>query len=100
MFAANRDIYRALRSLAQLDDEAVGGVVRRMDEERANGMRRLAGRLKDQGVLRKGLARKDAEHVLWVLSSFESFDELYTKRGLSTRRTIELLTETAERALY
>ena len=35
-----------------------------------------------------------------MLSSFESFDELYTNRGLSTRRTIELLVQTAERALY
>jgi AcrR family transcriptional regulator len=100
MFAANRDIYRALRSMAQLDDEAVGGVVRRMDDERANGMNRLAGRLEEQGVLRKGLTRKDAEHILWMLTSFETFDELYTKRGLSAKRTIELLTETAERALY
>src|SRR3954452_11267563 len=99
MFAANRDIYRALRSMAQLDEQAVGGVVRRMDEERANGMKRLAGRLKEQGVLREDLSVRDAEHVLWMLSSFESFDEFYTGRGLSTKRTIELLTRTAEPAL-
>jgi hypothetical protein len=30
----------------------------------------------------------------------ESFDSLYTGRGLSTDRTVELLIETAERALY
>jgi len=35
-----------------------------------------------------------------MLSSFESFDELYTNRGLSTSRTIRLLTETVENALY
>jgi AcrR family transcriptional regulator len=100
MLAANRDIYRALRSMAQLDEEAVGGVVRRMDEERAAGMTRLAGRLAEQGALRKDLGVKDAEHILMMLSSFESFDVLYTGRGLSTKRTIELLVETAERALY
>jgi AcrR family transcriptional regulator len=100
MLAANRDIYRALRSMAQLDEEAVGGVVRRMDEERAAGMARLAGRLAEQGVLRDGLAVKDAEHILWVLSSFESFDALFTGRGLSTRRAAELLVGMAERALY
>jgi AcrR family transcriptional regulator len=99
MLAANRDIYRALRSMAQLD-EAVGGVVRRMDEERARGMARLAGRLGEQGVLREGLSAEDAEHVLWVLTSFESFDALYTGRGLSTDRAVELLVDTAERALY
>src|SRR5580765_4386897 len=52
MLAANRDIYRALRSMAQLDEQAVGGVVSRMDEERAAGMNRLASRLAEQSVLR------------------------------------------------
>jgi AcrR family transcriptional regulator len=100
MLAANRDIYRALRSMAQLDEQAVGGVVRRMDEERAAGMKRLAGRLADQGLLRDGLSVEDAEHILWVLTSFESFDSLFTGRGLSTDRTVEILTGAAERALY
>jgi AcrR family transcriptional regulator len=100
MFAANRDIYRALRSMAQLDEEAVGGAVRMMDAERAAGMTRLARRLDEQGVLRKGVSVADAEHILWMLSSFESFDELYTNRGLSARRTIETLIEIAERTLY
>jgi AcrR family transcriptional regulator len=100
MLAANRDIYRALRSMAQLDEQAVGGVVTRMDEERAAGMARLAGRLAEQGVLREDLSVKDAEHVLWVLSSFETFDLLYTQRDLSVERTVELLVGTAERALY
>jgi AcrR family transcriptional regulator len=100
MLAANRDIYRALRSMAQLDEQAVGGVVRRMDEERAAAMARLANRLAEQGALRAGLSVDDAEQVLWMLSSFESFDSLYTGRGLSTDRTAGLLIEVAERALY
>lgn len=91
MFAANRDIYRALRSVAQLEG---------MDDERANAMKRLARLMKEQGVLREDLSVKDAEHILWMLTSFESFDELYTKRGLSTARTVKLLIETAERTLY
>jgi hypothetical protein len=98
MFAANRDIYLALRSMAQLDEQAVGGVVGRMDEERAGGMARLAGRLAEQGMLRDGLSVEDAEHVLWLLTNFESFDSLYTGRGMSTDRVVELLIDTAERA--
>ena len=35
-----------------------------------------------------------------MLTSFESFDVLYAGQGLSTKRVIELLVETAERALY
>jgi hypothetical protein len=63
-------------------------------------MRRLAGRLAEQGVLRDDLDVEDAEHVLWMLSSFESFDLLHTGRGLSTERAVELLIDTAERTLY
>jgi AcrR family transcriptional regulator len=100
MLAANRDIYRALRSMAQLDEQAVGGVVGRMDEERAAGMARLAGRLAEEGVLREGLGPADAERVLWVMTSFETFDLLFTGRGLSTRRATEILVDIAERALY
>jgi AcrR family transcriptional regulator len=100
MLAANRDTYRALRSMAQLDEQAVGGVVSRMDEERATGMARLAGRLAEQGVLRDGVSPADAEQVLWVLTSFESFDLLFTGLSLSTHRTTEILVDIAERTLY
>jgi hypothetical protein len=51
-------------------------------------------------VLRDGLGAKHAEHVLWVLTSFESFDSLYTGRSMSTTRAVALLIETAERTLY
>jgi AcrR family transcriptional regulator len=99
MHAANRDIFRALRSMAQLDAHAVGDVVARMDGERANGMRRLAARLAEQGLLREDLDVEDAEHVLWMLTSFDSFDALYTGRGLSIDSTVELLVDTVEHAV-
>ncbi len=99
MYAANRDVYRALRSMAQLDPEAVGGVVERMDSERAAAMRRLARRFADEDALREGLTPQEAEHALWVLTSFESFDSLYTERGLSAARTVSTLNRLAERAL-
>jgi hypothetical protein len=35
-----------------------------------------------------------------VVTNFESFDSLYTDRGLSTGRVVSLLTDVAERALY
>ena len=71
-----------------------------MDDERASGMSRLVGRLAEQGVLRENLSIEDAEHLLMMLSSFESFDLLHTLRGLPTDRVADLLVETAERALY
>jgi len=100
MLASNRDIYRALHSMAQLDGEAVGGAIATKEEERAFGMKRLAGRLAEQGVLRDDLSVEDAERVLWVLTSFESFDSLYSGKGMSTERVIEQLTDMAEKSLY
>ena len=99
MLAADRDIVRALFSMAQLDERAVGEAVRKREESRAAGMARLAGRLAEQDLLRPGVSVEDAEHILWVLTSFESFDLLYTGRGLSKSAVAELLFATAERAL-
>jgi AcrR family transcriptional regulator len=100
MYAGYRDVRRALFSMAQLDEEAVGGSVRRIEEERTAGMKRLARRLSEQGYLRKGVTRAEAENILWVLTSFESFDLLYTDRGLSPGAAADLLIATAERALF
>jgi len=99
MFAADREIVRALYSMAQLDEQAVGGATRRWEAERAAGMRRLARRLREEGELRAGVTAEEAERILWVLTSFESFDLLFTGLGLGPGAAAELLTATAERAV-
>jgi AcrR family transcriptional regulator len=99
MLAADRDVVRALFSMAPLDPDGVGAAVRRREEERARGMRRLARRLQQQDLLAPGVSAADAEHTLWVLTSFEAFDLLHTGRGLSPNAAARRLTETAERAL-
>ena len=99
MLAKDRDIVRALFSMAPLDPDGVGAAVRRREESRAEGMRRVVRRLREQGLLASGVSAADAEHALWVLTSFESFDLLHTCRGLSPAAAARLLTETAERAL-
>ena len=99
MFAVNRDVVRALHSMAQLDQQAVGGTVERWEAERAAGMARLARRLGEQGALRAGVSPARAEHVLWVLTSFEAFDLLFSGRGLSAPAAAGLLIEAAEGAL-
>jgi AcrR family transcriptional regulator len=99
MLAADPDIVRALFSMAQLDEQAVGDAVRRREERRAAGMKRLARRLGEQDLLRPDVSVDDAEQILWVLTSFESFDLLFTRRGLSREAVADLLFATAERAL-
>src|SRR6185503_15204189 len=68
-FAAHRDVFRALVSMAALDPDAVGGAMRRSDGRRARGMLRLARRLAEAGLLREGLSARQAADRLWVLTS-------------------------------
>ncbi len=96
MFAAHRDVTRALFSMAQLDEEAVGGAVHRMEENRAGGMTYLAQRLAEQDVLRPDVTVDEATDLLWLLASF---DQLYTGRDLSVDEVARVLITTAERSL-
>ena len=99
MFAANRDVARSLYAMSRLDEDAVGGAVRRFEDERTRGMARLARRLDDQGALRADVTAEAAADLLWVLTSFESFDLLFTGRGLAVDEVARALTGAAERTL-
>lgn len=99
VYAANRDVARALYSMALLDPDAVGGAIHRIEEIRAEGMARLAQRLADQGVLRPDVTATEAADILWALYSFDAFDLLYTGRGLPTDQVAKRLLGTAQRAL-
>jgi hypothetical protein len=99
MYAAHRDVLRALTSMALLDATAAGGAIQRMEQGRAGGMGRLAQRLADQEALRADVTASQAADLLWLLTSFDSFDLLYTGRHLSTEKTAATLITTAERSL-
>lgn len=99
IFAADRDLFRALFSMEQLDPDAVGGAIRRIEEQRASGMAWAARRLRLQGKLRPDVSESQAAHIIWLLASFDAFDLLYTGRGLSAKKTGEILVGMAERAV-
>ncbi|HEX8208121.1 MAG TPA: helix-turn-helix domain-containing protein [Solirubrobacteraceae bacterium] len=99
MFAAHRDVFRVLFSLAELDPDAIGDTVQRAEQRRARGIANLARRLTDGGHLREDVSAKQATDVIWLLAGFDAFDQLYTVRGLSARGTARTLVETAERTL-
>src|SRR6185312_10689775 len=92
-FAAHRDVFRALVSMAELDPDAVGGAMQRSEERRAAGMARLARRLSRQGLVREGLTAKQAADRLWVLTSFDAFDLLFSGRGLSANAAADVLVD-------
>jgi AcrR family transcriptional regulator len=99
MYAAHRDVLRALHSMALLDPDAVGGSIQRMEKGRAGGMAYLAQRLSEQRMLRPDASIDQAADLLWLLTSFDSFDLLYTGRDLPAVETAEMLVTTAERAV-
>jgi AcrR family transcriptional regulator len=99
MYAAERDVIRALVSMAQLDPGAFSGAIKRLEERRAHGMTELARRLADQKQLRRGLDPRAAADALWLLTSFDAFDLLHTGRRLATRRVADALTEIVEQAV-
>lgn len=99
MYAANRDVLRALHSMAQLDAEAVGGAIHTMEQGRATGMATSARRLAEQGLLRPDVTVAAATDLLCLLTSFDSFDLLYTDRALPADQAAELLITTVERGL-
>ena len=99
MYSAQRDVMRVLASMAHLDPEGVGQAVGRVERDRAAGMKRLAGKLAEQGLLRPDVTAEHAENVIWLLASFDAFDLLAAGRGLPPDQIAELLVTTAERAL-
>jgi hypothetical protein len=99
MFAAHRDVFRVLYSMAQLDANAVGGAVGRLEEARARGMAALAHGLADQDLLGPGVTVEDATRLLWLLSSFDAYDVLAGGRALSAEEVAGVLVTTAERSL-
>jgi AcrR family transcriptional regulator len=99
VFAVDRDIHRVLLSTAALDPEATAGAVRRSEARRAGGMAYLARRLAEQDLLRPDVSVDDAAHILWLITSFDAFDLLYTGRGLPVEEVARVLVATAERAV-
>jgi AcrR family transcriptional regulator len=99
MYAAYRDVHRVLFSTAALDPGAMTGAMRRADEGRAGGMEYLAKRLAEQGQLRPELTEADAANILFLTTSFDAFDALYTGRGLPVSEVARLMVEVAERSV-
>jgi hypothetical protein len=59
----------------------------------------LAQRLSEQGVLRADVTVDQAADMLWLLTSFDAFDLLYTGRGLTVDGVAQTLITLAERSL-
>jgi AcrR family transcriptional regulator len=98
MYARDRDVVARLILVSDLDAEAAEAAAAD-GRKRAAGMRDLAHRLADQGHLRDGMSEEEAAAYLWVVTSFWTFDQLYTGWRLSARRCGRAVVEMATRTL-
>jgi AcrR family transcriptional regulator len=99
LYVSDYEVDRALYPLARLGDEAVAQAIGRREQERTGGMAGIARRLAARGHLRKGVGATRAAHLLWVLTAFDTFDLLWSGRGLDAGAISDLLFETAQRTL-
>ena len=98
MYARLPDLARALFTLAAIDPDGVAAVAA-IEDGRRPGMRRLAEALHAQGYLRPGLPIDEAVDLLSVITSFQSFDELFTGSGLPAETVADRLIALAERSV-
>ena len=100
MLPGERDIWRALHSMAKLDR---GGGRRRGRAPRAGARGRhgpdRSAACTSRATCGPGVGVEEANDILWVITSFETFDLLDPGCGLPLDVVVERLTETAERAL-
>lgn len=100
VYATERDVSRAIYSMWSLDPDAVRRAFEVVERGRAEGQRRLAERLAAEGHLRADVTIEEATDILWVITSFDTFDQLFTGRGLSREDTAARLITMAERTLW
>lgn len=90
----NHQIMRALTGLAATDNDAQD-VVDKHDHARRRRLVKFIELLAGRGELREDYAHKHAVDLLWLLSSFGSYDQLARRSRLSAEAAASLLSEAA-----
>ena len=98
VYAVEPVLTRSILTLANIDPDAAAAVAR-FERGRWPGMRSLARRLDRQGLLRDEVTTREAAEVLYVLTSFGTFDQLFGDRDLRPAEIAERLNAMAERTL-
>jgi AcrR family transcriptional regulator len=99
LYSQEHAVSSALLSLAAVDRDASSAAAR-LNFGRREGMRKLAQRMHDQGVLRDDVTVDEAADVLWLITSFETFGQLYMSRSLTPKQVGERLMAITRRTLY
>jgi AcrR family transcriptional regulator len=97
-WAAEPILVRKLIGLAAADPQT-RQLVQERDRNRLALVTRLAKKLAEQRRLRPGCSVEEAVQTLWLLSSFEAFDQLLTGHALDADAIAALLFQLVERSL-
>ena len=99
LYVSEYAVAQALLSLAAVDRDASSAAAR-LNRGRREGMRRIAERMAAQSVLREDLTVDAAADVLWVVTSIETFSQLYRDRNLTPEQIGERLMAITRGTLY
>jgi AcrR family transcriptional regulator len=99
LYSQEHAVSQALLSLSAVDRDASSAAAR-LNFGRREGMRKLAQRMHDQGVLRDDVTVDEAADVLWIITSFETFEQLYRGRSLTPQEVGQRLMSITRRTLY
>jgi AcrR family transcriptional regulator len=97
-WAAEHVLVRKLLSVAAADPDT-RRLVHARDRHRLALVTELAQRLAEQGRLRPGCSMEQAVRTLWLLSSFEAFDQLFTGLALNSDAVTHHLCELVDQSL-
>ena len=99
LYSQEHAVAQALLSLSAVDRDASSAAAR-LNLGRREGMQKLAQRMRDQGVLRPDLTVNEAADILWIITSYETFDQLYRGRSLTPKQVGERLMTITNATLY
>ena len=99
LYSSEYPVGSALLSLAAVDRDASSAAAR-LNFGRREGMRKIAERMQSQGVLHPDTTVEEAADVLWLITSFETFYQLYRDRNLTPKQVGERLMTITRRTLY
>jgi AcrR family transcriptional regulator len=97
-WAAEHALVRRLTGLAAVDND-IKQAIAEVQRHRLPLLAGLVTRLEEAGHLSPGLPAARALDILWVLSSFEAFDQLFAGRDRAVDEVADILADVAVRAL-
>jgi AcrR family transcriptional regulator len=94
IYAAEHPVIRGTYALGAADPHATP-VVAQLEAARSEAADLLANRLANDGRLARGWSIEDARRALVILTSFQTFDVLFTGQGLAAEVVSELVVKLA-----